>query len=62
MFSAHLGSSGAPPFDATTAYRPSCSTRISAVLRRAPLFAPTVVSTMIGTPRSVFAFSPFDAS
>ena len=31
-----LGCSGAPPFEATSAYEPSCSTRISAILRTLP--------------------------
>ena len=52
------GFSGCPPFEATTAYRPSCSTRISAVLRSLPLVAPTEVMTMTGLPWSVLAFPP----
>ena len=35
---------------------------MSAVLRRAPDFEPTVVSTMIGTPRSRLASVPPEAS
>ena len=38
-----MGCSGAPPFEATRAYLPSCSTRISGFLRSLPLFAPTEV-------------------
>ncbi len=44
---------GAPPSEATIAYWPSCSTRISGVLRSLPVFAPTVVSRMTGFPAAV---------
>ena len=46
---------GAPPKEATIAYCPLCSTRISGVLRSLPVSAPTVVSRMIGLP---YADSP----
>src|SRR5690606_20851262 len=58
----HDGCCGAPPFDATTAYTPSCSTRMSAFLRSLPLRAPTEVSTMMGLPRNSFASAPPEAS
>src|SRR5690606_9070700 len=58
----HDGCCGAPPFDATTAYTPSCSTRMSAFLRSLPLQAPTEVSTMMGLPRNSFASAPAEAS
>src|SRR5665647_3103008 len=48
--------------EATTAYSPSCSTRISGVLRSLPVLAPIEVSTMIGTPSSVLASVPPEAS
>src|SRR5690606_32019287 len=55
---------GAPPRDATSAYLPSCSTRISAILRTFPDDAPRMVTTMTGIPvsRSVVARVPPDAS
>src|SRR3954454_7086589 len=54
------GCFGAPPIDATSAYSPSCSTRMSGVLRSAPLLLPRVVRMMIGNPvsSSVFASRP----
>src|SRR4051812_2935613 len=53
-----------PPCEATSAYSPSCSTRIMAILRTLPLLLPLVVTTMTGSPvsRSVLARSPPDAS
>lgn len=53
---------GAPPSEATTAYCPSCSTRISGVLRSLPVLAPTVVSTMMGLPFMSAASAPPDAT
>ena len=38
----HSGFSGAPPFDATSAYSPPCSTRMTGFLRTLPLLAPRV--------------------
>ncbi|GAA3189662.1 hypothetical protein GCM10020255_087990 [Rhodococcus baikonurensis] len=40
----------APPSEATTAYEPSCSTRISGVFLTLPDFAPIVVRTTTGMP------------
>ncbi|CKV43089.1 Uncharacterised protein [Mycobacterium tuberculosis] len=51
---------GAPPSEATIAYWPSCSTRISGVLRSLPVFAPTVVSRMTGFPCSCVPSVPPD--
>jgi hypothetical protein len=51
-----------PPSEATAAYSPSCSTRISAFLRSLPDLAPTVVSTITGMPRSVVPSVPLDFS
>jgi len=45
-----------------TAYKPSCSTRIRAVLRILPVFAPIEVSTITGLPRRSPPCSPFVAS
>src|SRR3954454_1754325 len=58
------GCFGAPPIDATSAYSPSCSTRISAVLRSLPLLLPRVVTMITGMPvsRSVLASLPPEAS
>src|ERR1700733_15339626 len=53
---------GAPPSDATTAYSPSCSTRMSGVLRSLPLLAPTVVSRMMGLPFISAASAPPDSA
>src|SRR5581483_12167466 len=54
------GCFGAPPIDATSAYSPSCSTRISGVLRSFPDLFPRVVTMTIGRPvsSSVFASRP----
>src|SRR5436190_17984803 len=52
MLPYHCGFFGAPPIDATSAYSPSCSTRISAVLRRVPLLLPRVVTMTMGNPVS----------
>ncbi len=46
------GCSGKPPFEATAAYRPSCSTRITGILRILPLFAPRIVTMTTGRPVS----------
>src|SRR5665213_3422323 len=56
----HEGFVGAPPCDATSAYSPSCSTRMSANLRILRLLFPRVVTMMTGSPESrrVFARSP----
>ena len=56
------GCLGAPPREATIAYSPSCSTRISGVLRSLPVLAPTVVSTMMGFPFMSVASVPPDCS
>ncbi len=58
------GLSGLPPLLATSAYSPSCSTRMSPILRTFPLFAPRIVTMMIGIPvsRSVLARVPPEAS
>src|SRR6185437_6138876 len=53
---------GAPPSDATTAYSPLCSTRISGVLRSLPVLAPTVVSRIIGLPFMSAASDPPDSA
>src|SRR5277367_4043806 len=53
---------GAPPNDATQAYSPLCSTRISGVLRRLPVLAPTVVSRMMGMPFISAASAPPDSA
>src|ERR1700733_7044048 len=53
---------GAPPSDATMAYSPSCSTRISGVLRSLPVLAPTVVSRMMGMPFMSAASAPPDSA
>ena len=58
----HAGCLAAPPLEAITAYVPSCSTRMSGDLRRLPLRRPLVVKITTGTPRSVFALAPPDAS
>src|ERR1700712_2843866 len=52
MLKYQTGCFGAPPSEATTAYSPSCSTRISGVLRTFPDFAPMVVSRITGRPLS----------
>src|SRR5439155_26829790 len=54
----HTGCCGAPPIDATTAYSPSCSTRINADLRSLAVLRPRVVSTTIGLPWSSAASLP----
>ena len=58
------GCSGAPPFEATRAYFPSCSTFISAILRSLPDVRPRVVKMTTGRPvsRSVLASRPSVAS
>ena len=56
------GMLGAPPSEPMTAYSPSCSTRISGVLRSLPLLAPTEVSTTTGRPRMSPALAPPVAS
>ena len=59
-----VGCVGAPPCEATAAYTPSFSTRMTGFLRSLPLFAPTDVITTIGHsewPRRVFASVPPDA-
>ena len=50
--------------DATSAYSPSCSTRISAILRTLPVLFPRMVTTITGSPvsSSVFACSPPERS
>src|SRR5580698_3658968 len=50
--------------DATSRYSPSCSTRISGVLRSFPLLLPRLVTMITGRPvsRSVLARWPPDAS
>ncbi len=55
---------GAPPCEATSAYSPSCSTRMSGVLRILPLLLPRVVTMMIGMPvsKSVLPSAPPDPS
>lgn len=53
---------GAPPWEATTAYAPSCSTRIRGVLRSLPLLAPRVVSRITGMSRIVIPSLPPDFS
>jgi hypothetical protein len=55
---------GAPPCDATAAYRPSCSTRITGVLRTLPLRAPRLVMITTGRPvsRSVVPCVPPELS
>src|ERR1700756_5905024 len=50
MLWSQTGFFGAPPSEATIAYSPLCSTRISGVLRSLPVLAPTVVSRMTGLP------------
>lgn len=61
MLKYQTGCLGAPPSEATTAYSPWCSTRISGVLRSLPDLAPTVVSRMIGLPLSSVASVPPDS-
>jgi hypothetical protein len=56
------GCFGAPPSEATTAYSPLCSTRISGVLRSLPVSAPTLVSRMIGLPFMSAASAPPDSA
>src|SRR3954471_8852848 len=58
------GCRGEPPCDATSAYSPSCSTRMSGVLRSLPDLFPRVVTTTIDRPlsRNVLARRPPDAS
>ena len=58
------GCFGAPPTEATSAYSPSCSTRISGDLRILPDLLPRVVRMMIGRPvsRSVVASVPPERS
>src|SRR5271168_5543511 len=53
---------GAPPSEATTAYSPLCSTRISGVLRSLLVLAPTVVSRMMGLPFISAASDPPDSA
>jgi hypothetical protein len=55
---------GAPPSDATSAYSPSCSTRMSGVLRSFPLLLPRVVRMITGMPvsSSVVPFCPPELS
>src|SRR4051795_4268821 len=57
-----VGWLGAPPFEATSAYLPSCSTRITGFLRILPDLAPTDVTTTTGTPRRVVPSVPPDDS
>src|ERR1700712_4549588 len=61
MLKYHTGCLGAPPSDATTAYSPSCSTRMSGVLRTLPVLAPMVVRRMTGRPLSSVPSDPPDA-
>src|SRR5689334_5965787 len=56
------GCFGEPPREATAAYRPSCSTRISGTLRSLPDLAPTVVRRMTGRPRRVVPRVPPERS
>ena len=51
-FAYQTGCSGAPPLDAIAAYRPSCSTRMTGVLRSLPLRAPRLVMITTGSPVS----------
>jgi hypothetical protein len=51
-----------PPLEATSAYSPSCSIRITGFLRSAPLRAPTDVITTIGRSLKVLASAPSVAS
>src|SRR4051812_36436264 len=55
---------GAPPMDATRAYSPPCSTRMSGVFRSLPLLLPRVVTMITGSPvsRRVLARWPPDLS
>jgi hypothetical protein len=53
---------GARHDDATAAYVPSCSTRMTGTLRSMPDFAPRVVMTIIGRPRSRVPSVPPEAS
>src|SRR5665647_959696 len=53
---------GAPPIEATAAYSPSCSTRISGTLRTLPDFAPRVVTMITGISRIVVPEVPPDPS
>jgi hypothetical protein len=50
------------PLDATAAYTPSCSTRMTGFLRRLPLFAPRDVITTIGRPMISLPSAPPVAS
>src|SRR5690625_1623757 len=54
----HTGCLGAPPMEATAAYAPSCSTRMSGILRIAPDLAPRVVRMITGNPRRVPPSAP----
>src|SRR6201992_500791 len=62
MLKYQTGCFGAPPGEATTAYSPSCSTRISGVLRSLPVLAPTVISRMMGLPFMSAASAPPDSA
>ena len=53
---------GAPPFEANSAYSPSCSIRISGTFRTLPVCRPTVVMMMIGRPVSARVFPVGDVS
>src|SRR5205085_1115439 len=53
---------GAPPLEATAAYTPPCSTRITGFLRSLPELAPSDVITTTGTPRNVAPLVPPDVS
>src|ERR1700743_692945 len=62
MLRYHDGCSGAPPLEATAAYLPSCSTRITGFLRSLPDAEPIEVMTITGTPRSTVPLVPPELS
>src|SRR5690349_9056106 len=53
---------GAPPSEATAAYTPSCSTRMTGDLRSLPLLTPRLVRMTTGSPRIVVPSVPPEPS
>ena len=62
MLSNHTGLSGAPPIDATTAYRSPSVTRMSGALRTAPVLRPLVHRITQGLPSRSVPSVPPDSS
>src|SRR5690242_20001593 len=62
MLKYHTGCLGAPPSDATTAYRSPSVTRMSGVLRSLPVLLPLVSRMITGAPSSSVPSVPPDDS